>query len=82
MRTDPSCRVLAQVEVTAAAHERPKDLRRKRTQQVLDSDFWAEGHISVPAVSMIGRTSTAHKRAAGSSATIAVARSMLSQSIT
>ena len=73
-------RVLADVEVTLAANERAEDLRRQPAQEVLDWGSTVRRHISVPAVSMIGRTSTAQKRAAGSWVTISDARSMLSQS--
>ena len=73
-------RVLARVEVAIAAHEHAEDLRREAAQQVLDAHRGA--HISIPTSSMIGRTSTAQNRAAGSSAAISVARSMPSQSTT
>ena len=74
--------VLGQVEVAAAADECTEDLRRELAQQVLGADFGLGSHISAPAVSMSGLTSTAQKRAAGSWATISAARSGLSASST
>ena len=58
----------------------PEDLRCQAAQRVLGARLG--DHISVPAVSMIGRTSTAQNRAAGSRVAISVARSTLSQSST
>jgi len=74
--------VLGTVEVAIAAHERAEDLRRKVTQQVLGGKRGVCAHISAPASSMMGLTSTAQKRAAGSWVTISAARSMLSVSST
>ena len=73
-------RILAEVEASVAADEWAEDLRREPAQQAVD--FFSRRHISVPASAMIGRTSTAQKRAAGSWATISVARSRLSVSST
>ena len=72
--------VLAEVEAPVAADEWAEDVWRETAQQAVD--FCSRRHISVPASSMIGRTSTAQKRAAGSWATISVARSRLSVSST
>ena len=70
--------VLAGVEPAVAPDEHAEDLRRELAQQVLDAGVGA--HISVPAVSISGRSSTAAKRALGQRAAISVARSTLSQS--
>jgi hypothetical protein len=69
-----------QIEVPVPADDRAEDLRRQAAQLVLDARLG--DHISVPAVSMIGRTSTAQNFAAGSRVAISVARSMFSQSST
>src|SRR5215475_12694183 len=72
--------VLGKVEVAIAAHERAEDARRELTQQVLGGKGGVRRHISAPASSMTGLTSTAQKRAAGSWVTISAARSMVSVS--
>ncbi len=72
--------VLGEVEAPVPTHERAEDLRRELAQQVLDAGSGLGGHISVPASSITGRTSTAQKRVAGSFVTISVARSRLSVS--
>ena len=70
--------VLAQVEPAIPADEDAEDLRRERAEQVLN--IGVPRHRSEPVMCMIGRTSTAKKRADGSPVTISVARTMLSQS--
>ena len=50
-------RVLARVELPVTAHEHAEDLRRQLAQQALGVGVLS--HISVPASSMIGRTSMA-----------------------
>ena len=59
-------RVLSQVEIAVTPDERAENPRRELAQQVLDSVSGSRPHISVPASSMIGRTSTPQNRAAGS----------------
>ena len=59
-------RVLSQVEIAVTPDERAENPRRELAQQVLDSASGSRHHISVPASSMIGRTSTPQNRAAGS----------------
>ena len=71
-------RVLARVEAPVAAHEHAEDLRRQRAQQV--HVVVGRAHISAPAVSMSGRTSSGEKRALGQRRAISAARSGLSQS--
>ncbi len=70
--------VLARAEVAVTAHERAEGLRRQLAQQALDAG--AGSHISVPDVSIIGRTSIAPKRELGQRTAISVARSGLSTS--
>ena len=71
--------VLAGVELAVPANEHAEDLRRERTQQVLDHRCC---HISVPACSITARTSSTPKpcRTSGQRAAISAARSGVSQS--
>ena len=55
--------VLARVEAPVAADEHAEDLRRQRAQQV--HVVVGRAHISAPAASMSGRTSSGVKRALG-----------------
>ena len=70
--------VLARVEAPVAADEDAQDLRRQRPQQV--DVVVGRAHISAPAVSISGRTSSGEKRALGQRRAISAARSALSQS--
>src|SRR5262245_45828024 len=69
--------VLRRLEVPVPPHQGGEDPRREATQQVLQP-----GHISCPAMSMIGRTSTAANRASGNRDASSSARAALSQSNT
>ena len=70
--------VLARVELPVTAHEHAEDLRRQPAQQV--HVIGVRSHISAPAPSMSGRTSSGVKRALGHRRAISAARSGLSQS--
>ena len=70
--------VLARVEAPVPADEDAEDLRRQRAQQV--DVVVGRAHISAPAVSISGRTSSGEKRALGHRNAISAARSALSQS--
>ena len=70
--------VLARVEAPVAPHEHAEDLRRQRPQQL--DVLVGRPHISAPAASMSGRTSSGVKRALGQRSAISAARSALSQS--
>ena len=67
--------VLARVEPSVAAHERPEDARRQPAQLLLDA------HISSPPGVITGRTSIPIQRASGHIAATSSARSSESQSI-
>ena len=70
--------VLARVEAPVPADEDAEDLRRQGAQQV--DVVVGRAHISAPAVSISGRTSSGEKRALGHRNAISAARSALSQS--
>ena len=73
-------RVLGQVEMAVAAHQRGQGLGGKVVQQALE--VVGCGHISTPPGLSSGRTSMPHSRASGHRAAISTARSWVSQSTT